>query len=151
MKTDLVRFLLPLSALIAAAALEEAFSGVGAAGLPWLVTAAAVFAELRPRSEAVFFALLAGAAEDALSSLPPGTTSCFLALAALALSSLPEKRFTPLAVYPLYQLWLAVWTDLAAGELWLRVPLSALLAAAALFTVRPLLAVLERRLVADAR
>ena len=74
-----------------------------------------IVAMRRPAATAVLFALAAGAMEDSLSSLPALTSaSYFLALAVLVRwSKMPYAA--ALFAYPVYQMWLFVWTGRSGG------------------------------------
>ena len=88
------------------------FLGVG---FPVLMAAVLFVAARRPAATVVLFALSAGAMEDALSQLPAATSaSYFLAVAAFVRwSGMP--RAAAIFAYPLYQIWLFVWTGRPGG------------------------------------
>ena len=90
-------------------------------GFPVLMTAVQFFAVRRPAVPAAMFAIAAGAMEDALSTLPPVTSvSYFLGLAALVRwSGMP--RVATLFAFPVYQVWLFVWTSGLGGGVFGRV------------------------------
>ena len=85
MKSNVVQLVLALMALVLGGAAEELLPKVAGIGFPVLLAAALFFAVRRGTAEAVVFALAAGALEDALSALPPGTSPVFF-LAAIALA-----------------------------------------------------------------
>ena len=136
MKRDWVRLALGAMALVVSCAAEELFPKTLGVGFPALLAATAYFAARRPAAEAVLFALVAGASEDSLSSLPFATSAAFFAAAALLLgrSRLPIA-FAPVA-YAAYQLWLWMWMGSSLdGSVFARVlaalPVGAAAAAAA--------------------
>ena len=95
--------------LVFAAAGEELLPPVFGVGVPLLLAGTVATARRRPVTTAVFFAVAAGAFEDAISSLPPLTSVGFFLFAALAAGSRLTPATALFAAYPLYQLWLCVW------------------------------------------
>ena len=126
MKDSLLRFTFWFMVLLLSAAAEEAMPRLFGVGFPVLMAAVLVQAEGRERSLAstTFFALAAGAVEDAISSLPAMTSaSGFLALAMFV-------RYTGLPwaaaafAYPCYEIWLEVWTGGFGGSIFNRLLLA---------------------------
>ena len=109
MKSELVRLSLALIALVLGCAAEELLPKPLGVGFPALFAASAYFAARRSPVEGILFALAAGAAEDALSSLPFATSAVFFAATAALLRGfrLP-LAFVP-AAWGAYQLWLWIW------------------------------------------
>ena len=120
MKAEFVQIALALMALVFGGAAEELLPKVAGVGFPVLMSATVFFAMRRSSLPMVLFAIAAGGMEDALCSLPLMTSvSFFLALAALARwSSFPHGALV--MAYPLYQLWLWIWTGGANGGLYGR-------------------------------
>lgn len=140
-----------MAVLLLGGALEEALPRVCCVGFPILLTAALVLGSLRTCAEAVLLAVLAGTLEDALSALPLATSASFLILIALGARLVPAVKTLAFIAYPLYQLWLVVWTTLPAAELWTRLLVSVPVSALTVALVAPLVCACERRLFADAR
>lgn len=107
------------------------FFGVG---FPVLLAEALSVGQRRTPLAGALFALAAGGMADALASLPPMTSAGFFLLAAMAMRRLPFPRTAMLAVYPLYQVWLALWVSSIGAAVYLRilvsVPIGGLTAAA---------------------
>ena len=120
MKSEFIKVLVGLIAIIVGGAAEEMLPKAADVGVP-LLMASSVFMAMKLQVQAtVMFAIAAGAVEDALSGLPPATSSSFfLAVAALARWSEFPRGALVLA-YPLYQWWLWVWTGGAYGVLFNR-------------------------------
>ena len=109
MKSEAVQFLSALIALVVAGAAEDLLPKVAGVGFPVLMAASVFMAMRRSAPAGVMFALAAGAVEDALSGLPPATSSSFfLAVAALARwSDFPHGALV--MAYPVYQVWVWMW------------------------------------------
>jgi hypothetical protein len=90
-------------------ALEELLPKFIGVGFPALFAASAYFAAKRPPVEGLLFALIAGAAEDSLSSLPFATSMSFFAAAAVLVQRLRLPPALAPFLYGAYQLWLWVW------------------------------------------
>lgn len=111
--------------LVLGGGLEEFLPKVLGVGFPVLLTAAQVLAQAsRSSSQAVSLALLAGAFEDALSSLPPMTSVSFFLLSALLVRQVGFPLAATALTYPSYQLWLSIWTRVPGGEVFNRLLLS---------------------------
>ena len=82
-----IQLVIAVLALVFAAAGEELLPPCLGVGFPLLLAAAVAMARRRPSVTAVFFAVAAGAFEDALSSLPPLTSVGFFLFAAIAARS----------------------------------------------------------------
>lgn len=120
LKNDLVHLSIALGALVAGAALEEMLPKFAHAGFPFLLMAAVFFASRRKRGEALMFAVAAGAVEDALSSLPFATSIAFFALVAAFVHTTQITRVTYIFVYPVYELWMRMWTSALEGDVFSR-------------------------------
>ena len=128
MKNAAVHFAIALTALVACGAAEELAPKWGGTGFPALLASAAYFASKRRAAPALLYALAAGAAEDALSSLPAATSASVFAAAALCVRA---SRVNPILWFPLwcvFQGWLWIWLGGAAGNVFTRmlaaIPLS---------------------------
>ncbi len=131
--------------LVLGAAAEELFPKALGVGFPFLLAGVPFFADKRPIALPILYALGAGAAEDALSSLPPlASASFFLFLAALV-------RWTPFRnpilalAYPVYQVWLGIWCVHVQGGVFGRVIVAFPAGAAAFLAMTGLLAFLADR------
>ena len=121
MTNEVVVLVSSVLVLVFGAGAEVLLPKVLGVGFPVLMTAVQFFAVRRPAVPAAMFAIAAGAMEDALSTLPPVTSvSYFLGLAALVRwSGMP--RAATLFAYPVYQVWLFVWTSGLGGGVFGRV------------------------------
>ena len=151
MISSLVQFVFALFALVLGATLEELLPEALGVGVPVLMAATAFMALRRPEIVALPFAVLAGAVEDTLSALPPMTSaSYFLAVAFLA--RFFSRSGTLMAVvYPLYQVWLAVWLPGIGGGVFARVLLSCPVGFATAYAVDWALTWFSRKAAADER
>ena len=124
MKNNAVRLVLAVVTLVLGAAGEELLPKTLGVGFPLLLCAVVYFAVRFPTSFAILVALGAGASEDAVSGLPFFTSvSYFLLVAAAArLTQLPYL-IAPVA-FPLYQVWLCLWTLTLSGSIFTRILLS---------------------------
>lgn len=147
---ELVMLLAGLMTLTVAAAAEELAPRFAAVGLPLLLAAAAVVARRRSVPVAIAFALAAGALEDSLSSLAPGCAAVYF-MAAAALTSL-EAVPTPVLwlLYPVFQIWLAVWMRVTIAELFVRMLVAVPLGAAAILLMTWFVRYLDRKAAIDA-
>ena len=141
MKSDFSRILFAVFSIVLATAAEELLPKPFGVGFPVLLACALYFAMSRPVAPAVAYALAAGAAEDAISSLPFATGSGFFAIAALAVSLLrPAPVASFLLVPPMFQLWLWIWEPSIGSGVFSRVlasvPVGAIACAATCFLMR---------------
>jgi hypothetical protein len=119
-KNEIVQLVLTILALVLGCAAEELLPKVSGVGFPVQMAATVFYASKRRVSVSVGFAIAAGAAEDAISGLPPATSvSFFLAVVALARwSEFPNGALV--MAYPLYQGWLRLWSGVAYGSFFNR-------------------------------
>lgn len=121
MPSDVFQLIVAVLALVAGAASEELLPKLAGVGFPVLLTSVQFFAVRATLPLAVLFALAAGAAEDALSGLPPMTSaSYFLVVAALVRWS-ETPRMATAVTYPCYQVWLSVWMAGLGGGVFMRI------------------------------
>ena len=115
MANSVTVLVLSILVLVLGAGVETLMPKFLGVGFPVLMSAVQFAAVRRPAATVVLFALAAGAMEDALSSLPAATSaSYFLGLAALVRwSGMP--RAAALFSYPVYQLWVFIWTGNSGG------------------------------------
>lgn len=137
--------------LVFAAAGEELLPPAFGVGVPLLLAGTVATARRRPVTTAVFFAVAAGAFEDAISSLPPLTSVGFFLFAALAAGSRLTPATALLAAYPLYQLWLCVWIADTGGGVFLRTLAALPVGAATFVAVGALLFLVDRKAGVDER
>ena len=131
MRNDLLLLVFALMTLTAAAAAEELLPKPFGTGFPLLLAAVPFFRERGGATGGILFALAAGAIEETLSDLP-----CFSATVFFALYSLSQRRFffapfMAALAYPVYQLWLWIWSPSLAGGIFTRLLLSPFTAFAA--------------------
>lgn len=115
MKTNVIRLVFCLMALLLCAGVEELMPKVFGLGCPLLLTLVLVLSHRGTVLSSALLAIAAGVFEDALSSLPLMTSvSAFLVLASLLRwSGLPWA--VAVLSYPFYQVWLALWTGGLGG------------------------------------
>lgn len=149
MKSEIVQFVMALLTLVVGCAAEELLPKVAGVGFPILMSASVFFATRRRVVPAICFALAAGAAEDALSGLPPATSaSFFLAVAALAKwSEFPHGALV--LAYPVYQGWLRLWGGAAVDGVYYRVLIAVPFGMVTAFATWLVLAWVERRAAVD--
>lgn len=118
--SSLIRFVFALLTFVLGAAAEELLPKALGVGFPILLAATVFFAPRKHLALPVLFALAAGGAEDALSSLPYLTSASYFLLAAavIHLTGLPYV-LAPF-VYPVYQLWLCLWAPDLSGSVFTR-------------------------------
>lgn len=109
MKNSRLQLLLAILTLIVASALEEILPKFFGVGAPLLLMATVYAAVKRPLAPAVIFAVAAGAAEDAISSLPMMTSVSYFALLSLLTHWAKEPWSVAILGYVMYQFWLLVW------------------------------------------
>lgn len=151
MISRLVQFVFTIFALVLGAALEELLPTVLGVGVPVLMAVVTFTAFHRSGIAALPVAVLAGAAEDTLSALPPMTSvSYFLGVAFLA-RFLGRSGVLMAVVYPLYQIWLAVWLPGIGGGVFARVLLSCPVGFATAYAVDWTLTWFSRKAAVDER
>lgn len=145
MKNNAVRLVLAVSTLILGAAGEELLPKVLEVGFPLLLAAVVCFAVRFPVAIAILVALGAGASEDAISSLPFFTSVSFFLLVGTAarLTQLPYL-IAPFA-FPLYQVWLCLWTPDLSGSVFTRILVSFPIGVLTVAAVATLLSHVERK------
>ena len=149
MKSDAVQIVLALLVLVVGGAVEELLPKFAGVGFPVLMSATVFMATRRRIPMAICFAIAAGAAEDALSGLPPATSaSFFLVVAALAKwSEFPHGALV--MAYPVYQGWLRLWAGAVYGSVFYRALIAVPLGLATAFATWAVLAWAERSAAAD--
>ena len=140
MKGNLVQFAFIVAAIVLGGALEDMLPSVGSLGLPMLLSLAVFFAFETRTPIWIMTAVAAGAFEEAVCSLPPGSAIVFFAAIAVAIRFLREPVVWIAVAYPSYQIWLALVADGmgAPGRILLSVPVGAAFLVIAL-AVLPLL------------
>lgn len=121
MKNKGIRFVLALLTLIIGAALEDLLPKGLYVGFPVLLAASVYFAIGASIVQAVVFALVAGAAEDSLSSLPFLTSVSFFLLTVTLIHMTEMPYVIAPLVYPVYQIWLCMWVTDLSGSIFSRV------------------------------
>ena len=150
MKSEVVQIVLAFLTLVLGCAAEELLPKFVGVGFPILMSATVFLASRHRISLSIYFAIAAGAAEDALSGLPPATSaSFFLAVVALAKwSEFPNGALVVMS-YPVYQGWLRLWTGAAYGSMFYRVLVAVPLGLVTAFATWVVLAWAERRAAID--
>ena len=116
MRNELVQMAIALGALVFGGAAEELLPKFRGVGFPVLLMASIFIASRRGPRQMFMFAAAAGAFEDALSSLPYAASMTFFCMAAVFVKTMEAERSAYVFAYPLYELWLRVWSaDLAGG------------------------------------
>ena len=146
-----VQFVLCALVLVSGAALEEVLPRVFGVGVPVLLMSVAFLSVRRAGPSALAFAVVAGAVEDTLSSLPPMTGVSYFLAVALLLRRLGSAWFVPAIVYAGYQIWLSVWVIHIGGDVFRRVLLACPVGLVTAFAVEVALAFLWRKAAADER
>ena len=146
-----VQFVLCALVLVSGAALEEVLPRVFGVGVPVLLMSVAFLSVRRAGPSALAFAVVAGAVEDTLSSLPPMTSVSYFLAVALLLRRLGSAWFVPAIVYAGYQIWLSVWVIHIGGDVFKRVLLACPVGLVTAFAVGVALAWLCGKAAADER
>lgn len=149
MKNSTLRFVLALVSLVFALAGEELLPKMLGVGFPLLLSLVIFFASRATVALGALVALVAGAGEDALSGLPFFTSvSYFLLVGALVRGTRLPLVIAPLA-YPVYQLWLFVWTTNLLGSVFTRFLVAFPIGALTAWVVTRLLIRIERKAAFD--
>lgn len=148
MKNNLVQFAFIVLALVVGGALEDMLPTVGALGAPVLLSLAVFFAAETRAPVWIMAAVAAGAFEEAVCALPPGSAIVFFAAIAVAVRFVREPVLWIAVSYPSYQIWLALVSD-GAGAL-ARVLFSIPVGAACMAAALAVLPRLWRKAGADA-
>jgi len=109
---NLRQFVFGFVLLVLGAGLEELLPKVLGVGFPLLLTAVQALSVVIGSFPVVFvLAVVAGALEDALSSLPFLASVSYFIIVALSVRVIGMPRFSVVLTYPCYLLWLALWTS----------------------------------------
>lgn len=146
-----VQFVLAVLVLVSGAALEELLPRVFGVGVPVLLMAVLFLSIRQAGPSALAFAVVAGAVEDALSSLPPMTSVSWFIAAALLLRRFGSAWFVPALAYAGYQVWLSIWVASIGGDVFKRVLLACPVGLATGFVFDVVLAWVFRKAAADER
>ena len=144
MRNSFLSLLFAVVVLCAGAGAEELLPKVAGVGFPVLLSLVLATATKRP-VEAVLFAIAAGAAEDAISSLPPMTSVSFFLLAAAFARKSGIAWAAAIFAYPAYQVWLAAWTGGLGGSVFGRILVALPVGAATALATAALFFLAERR------
>ena len=148
---NVVQIVLFVLILVSGAAFEELAPRIFGVGVPVLLMSAIFLSVRRARPSALAFAVVAGAVEDALSSLPPMTSVSYFLAVVLLLSRLGSAWFVPAVAYVGYQVWLSVWVASIGGEVFGRVLLAGPIGLVTAYAVDRALIWLSGKAVADER
>ena len=149
MRNNIARLLFSVVVWVIFVALEDMLPKVFGVGVPLLLAAAQFHAVRRSVPAMGAFAVAAGAAEDAISSLPLLTSASYFLAVSLIARRMNIPRVAILFSYPLYQIWLAVWVSDLYGSVFSRVLVSLPVGAAVMFSAWAVLAWMERRCAVD--
>lgn len=150
MKNGNLHFLFAVLALVLGAAAEELLPKPAGVGFPVLLAAVQFMAVRRAPFEMALFAIAAGAAEDAVSSLPVMTSVSFCLSVAVATRWLGFPRGMIALSYPLYQFWLRLWGVGLADNIFDRLLVSVPVGVVTALAVAAVLSCTERRISLDA-
>lgn len=150
MKDSFVQLAFSLLALCLGGAAEDLMPKVLGVGFPVLLAACAYFAGRGTALNAMLFAIVAGAFEDALSGLAPALSISFFLGSALVVRSGVLGHLATWLVLPAYELWLWIWMPQLDGSVFARLVMAFPLGALALVATGTVLAWAERRAGADA-
>ena len=150
MKKDLVQLSIAFFALVFGGALEELLPKFAGAGFPVLLMSVVYVASRRSVATVFLFAIAAGAMEDALSALPFATSLAYFVLVAafVKATGLVESAFA--FSFPVYQLWLRMWSANLNGGVFGRFLVSIPLGLATAVAVWAVLRLVERKGAVDA-
>ena len=150
MRNSTLHLVYAVLALVLGAAAEELLPKPAGVGFPVLLAAVQFMAVRRVPVAMALFAIAAGAAEDAVSSLPLMTSvSYFLPVAvATRWAELPCGLMA--LSYPLYQFWLRLWGVGLADNVFDRLLVSVPVGLVTAFAVAAVLSWTERRVSLDA-
>jgi len=109
-KDNLRQFAFGFLLLVLGAGLEELLPKFIGVGFPVLLSVVQALATGGSLPMVVVLAVVAGALEDALSSLPFLASVSYFILVALSVRRVGLFRLSAVLTYPCYQLWLALWT-----------------------------------------
>jgi len=109
---NLRQFAFGIVFLVLGAGAEELLPKCLGVGFPVLLATVLILAGGRGSLPIVFMlAIIAGALEDALASLPLLASVSYFAFVVLAVRHIGFPRLSAAVAYPCYQLWLAFWTS----------------------------------------
>ncbi len=136
--------------LAAGAALEELLPKTLGVGAPVLMSASAYFAVRRKPIPGILFAGAAGAAEDALSSLPYATSLAWFVMMAGLLRAFKLPLFAAAPAFALYQIWLWIWLGGSlSGNVFMRMAVSIPAGVATLAATALILSIIDRKAAVD--
>lgn len=124
MTSEIIRLALAALVLVIGGTVEDLIPKVLGVGAPVLLASVPFMAARCGRIEALAFASAAGAMEEALSSLPPMAGVSFFLVVAFAVRRVGLVWPLAMLVYPVYQIWLAVWLAGIGGGVFGRILVS---------------------------
>ncbi len=149
MRNSPIQLMLAILTLVIGAGVEELLPKVLGVGFPILLLAALRAAFGSGKFAAALFALAAGAMEDAISGLPLMASTSYFLVAVVAVRSARLSWSSAVLVYPLYQVWLAVWLGASGGGVFGRVLISTVFGAVTGVAVWSALAWVEGKAAVD--
>lgn len=145
MKTDVVQLVFALLSVVLGGAAECLLPKVCGVGFPVLLAASVAMSARRPVRSAAVFALAAGAMEDSLSGLPTATSVAYFLLVVLGSRRIGLPPAVAALAYPVYQLWLWLWSAEVNGGVFIRLLVSVPVGFATVVAVSLLVTHLERK------
>ncbi len=120
MKGEAVQLVIALGALVLGGAAEELLPKLPGVGFPLLLMATIYMATQRGVWQMFMFAASAGAVEDSLASLPWATSIAFFCIVAAFVRTTELEWSAYAFAFPLYQLWVRMWSANLAGGIFSR-------------------------------
>lgn len=148
-RNSTVRFVLALVLLVLGAASEEFLPKFLGVGVPILLSLVALLAVHEPIILPILFALSAGFMEDALSSVPLLASPSFFLLLVLSVRTIRLPLVTAGLAFPLYQVWICLWTIDHEGSIFTRLVLSIPIGFITMMILARVVESIERKVAAD--
>ena len=146
-----VQFVLAVLVLVSGAALEDLLPRVFGVGVPVLLMSVLFLAVRQTGPSALAFSVVAGAVEDALSSLPPMTSASYFLVLAFLVRRFGSAWFVSALAYAGYQVWLSVWVVSIGCDVYRRILLACPVGSVAAIAVEWALTWICRKAAADER
>lgn len=124
MRNSLLQLVFGLLLLVLGAGAEDLLPRVFGVGFPVLLVLAQLVARRGAPLAFSVFAIAAGAMADALGALPPAASASFFLASAWLVNRLGFARAAAALTYPVYLVWLAVWTGACDGGIFARLLVS---------------------------
>ena len=145
MKSEVVQLVIALGALVFGGAAEELLPKFPGVGFPMLLMACIYMATKRGVWQMFMFAACAGAVEDSIASLPWATSIAFFCIVAAFVRTTELEWGAYAFAFPLYQLWVRMWSANLAGGIFSRFLLAIPVGVVTAICVRWLLRHMDRK------